>query len=232
MKLLNLKEEIKEILEELENMYEISELEEQVNNINKIRDYIINLQQENKQLKEQLLATQTNEETFRLEMEDITRILGLDEDTIFDDVKTYARSLKENKILRENAEHNDKVVDKVNWENMLLKKENQELKKQLEENKDKINWYENFEINKTIDKLRIKHNNQQKEFIEYLENEIYSIEPKGTGINYNCEYDSEEDYISAMEEQSKLNTLKEILSKYKSIIGSDINVGSIGGKDE
>ena len=60
---------------------------------------------------------------------------------------------------------------------------------------------------------------QQKEFISYLENEIYSIEPKGTGINYNCEYDSEEDYISAMKEQSKLNTLKEILSKYKSIIG-------------
>ena len=47
-----LKEEIKEILEELENMYEISELEEQVNNINKIRDYIINLQQENKKQKE------------------------------------------------------------------------------------------------------------------------------------------------------------------------------------
>lgn len=47
-----LKEEIKEILEELKNMYEISELEEQVNNINKIRDYIINLQQENKQLKD------------------------------------------------------------------------------------------------------------------------------------------------------------------------------------
>ena len=43
---------IKEILEELENMYEISELEEQVNNINKIRDYIINLQQENKKYKE------------------------------------------------------------------------------------------------------------------------------------------------------------------------------------
>ena len=28
---------------------------------------------------------------------------------------------KENKILRENAEHNDKVVDKVNWENQKLK---------------------------------------------------------------------------------------------------------------
>ena len=65
---------------------------------------------------------------------------------------------------------------------------------------------------------------QQKKFIDYLENEIYSIEPKGTGINYNCEYDSEEDYINAMEEQSKLDTFKEILSKYREIIGvSDEN---------
>ena len=36
--------------------------------------------------------------------------------------------LKENKILKENAENNDKVVDKVNWENMLLKKKNKQLK--------------------------------------------------------------------------------------------------------
>ena len=35
---------------------------------------------------------------------------------------------QENKILRENAENNDKVVDKVNWENQLLKKENEHLK--------------------------------------------------------------------------------------------------------
>ena len=35
---------------------------------------------------------------------------------------------KENKILRENAEHNDKVVDKVNWENQKLKKELEEYK--------------------------------------------------------------------------------------------------------
>lgn len=54
------------------------------------------LQQENRQLKEQLLVTQTNEETFRLEMEDITQTLGLDEDTIFDDVKAYVRSLRDN----------------------------------------------------------------------------------------------------------------------------------------
>lgn len=53
-------------------------------------------ERENKQLREQLLVTQTNEETFRLEMEDITKILGLDEDTIFDDVKVYAKNLKDN----------------------------------------------------------------------------------------------------------------------------------------
>lgn len=35
---------------------------------------------------------------------------------------------QENKILRENAENNDKVVDKVNWKNQLLKKENKQLK--------------------------------------------------------------------------------------------------------
>lgn len=60
---------------------------------------------------------------------------------------------------------------------------------------------------------------QQKAFIKYLEDEIYNIEPKGTGINYNCEYDSEEDYVRAMQEQSRLNTLKESLQKYKEIIG-------------
>ena len=83
-----------------------------------------------------------------------------------------------------------------------FKKENQELKKQLEENKDKINWYENFEINKTIDKLRIKHNNQQKEFIEWLEamSKMYENEYKDIDIagHYNC-----------------------VLAKYKETIGDD-----------
>ena len=100
--------------------------------------------------------------------------------------------------------------------------ENEELKKQLEEYKDNYNCLlkqkEQFEyiMSKQVDYL-----GQKKEFIEYLQNKIYSIEPKGTGINYYCEYDREEDYISAMKEQSKLNTLKEILQKYKEIIGDD-----------
>ena len=49
---------------------------------------------------------------------------------------------QENKILKENAEHNDKVVDKVNWENMLLKKEN----KQLKDNWNKLKEYFNERI--------------------------------------------------------------------------------------
>lgn len=111
----------------------------------------------------------------------------------------------------------------------LLIKENQELKKQLEEYQKDIKdldnqnkrAFENMQLNQLKVCNMIK---QQKEFIKYLEDKIYSIEPKGTSINYNCEYDSEEDYVMAMQEQSKLNTLKEILQKYKEIIG--------GNKDE
>lgn len=39
---------------------------------------------------------------------------------------------KEIKILKENAEHNDKVVDKVNWENNLLKGKNQKYKEVID----------------------------------------------------------------------------------------------------
>ena len=53
---------------------------------------------------------------------------------------------QENKILKENAEHNDKVVDKVNWENMLLKKENEKLKDNWNKLKEYLEqWKENEE---------------------------------------------------------------------------------------
>ena len=92
---------------------------------------------------------------------------------------------KENKILRENAEHNDKVVDKVNWEN-------QKLKKQLEEYK-RLGFEH---LNNKCNKLE----NQQKEFIEWLINEI-NINP------YNIS-----DYVYE-------NIINTILSKYNEIIG-------------
>ena len=103
-----------------------------------------------------------------------------------------------------------------NW-----REEAKELKKQLEENKDKINWYENFEINKTIDKLRLKHNIQQKEFIEYMNKTIEELE---------CDDVDDEEMKGYLIQ--RIDTFKEILSKFKKIIGRDINVGSKGGKDE
>lgn len=71
---------------------------------------------------------------------------------------------QENKILKENAEHNDKVVDKVNWENMLLRKENQELKEQL---KGQIKEYQKA-VDKTMsEKIDIENNwNKLKVYIK------------------------------------------------------------------
>ena len=84
--------------EQLKN--DINKLQKELNEENlQCSKYSIgfnNLKEKNKQLKEQLLVAQTNEETFRLEMEDITKTLGLDEDTIFDDVKACVKNLKDN----------------------------------------------------------------------------------------------------------------------------------------
>ena len=83
------------------------------------------------------------------ELKELQRLLKIQND--------YINELKkENKILRENAEHNDKVVDKVNWENLKLKK-------QLEE-------YKRLGFKHLNDKCN-KLENQQKEFIEWLTNE-------------------------------------------------------------
>lgn len=90
--------DIKPLLDKLQQENKI--LKENAEHNGKVVDKVnwenMLLKKENKQLKEQLLVTQTNEETFRLEMKDITQTLGLDEDTIFDDVKAYVRSLKDN----------------------------------------------------------------------------------------------------------------------------------------
>lgn len=74
-----------------------------------------------------------------------------------------------------------------------------------------INCYEK-DI-KYIEQLEHNWNGLKK----WLEEEIYKIEPKGTAINYNCEYDSEEDYINAMKERSKLITLKRVLIMLQSL---------------
>lgn len=164
------------------------------------------LQKENEQLKEKLLVTQTNEETFRLEMENITKILGLDEDTIFDDVKSYARNLKNN------------MFEKEQLNNLVnsCQEEIRQLKKQLETYKKLGFKY-----------LQDKNNNletQQKEFIKWLEDEIQQQETvmaENQEKLYFFKYEDEKDdlKLSSQKAYIKRVILEEILKKYKSIIG-------------
>lgn len=57
---------------------------------------------------------------------------GYEKTQLLIDTINYIEQLQqENKELKENADNNDNVVDKVNWENQLLKKENQELKEDI-----------------------------------------------------------------------------------------------------
>ena len=106
-------------------------------------------------------------------------------------------------------------------ESIDIQKENKELKKEL-----KPNYYVKG-LEGTLKEYQQEMNKvttQQKEFIKWLEDEIYTIEPKGTSINFNCEYDSEEDYLRGIRRETRLNTLKEILQQDKEIIGvSDEN---------
>ena len=128
---------------------------------------------------------------------------------------------------RENKELNQKYLNAVaDYETTMAEKEQlnslvnscqeeiRRLNKQLEEYKDKINWYENFKINKTIDKLRIKHNNQQKEFINYLEDLIKFYKNRDSYMVA--------DILGSYDLNNiELELLEEILQKYKSIIGDD-----------
>lgn len=65
---------------------------------------------------------------------------------------------KENKILRENAEHNGKVVDKYRWENKWLQAQNDEL------------------FNKKYEILKFIEENKNKRYAPYGDNEDEDFE--------------------------------------------------------
>lgn len=69
------------------------------------------LQEENKKLKEKLDVAETNEETFRLEMQETTKILGLDEHTIYDDVKLEIENIIKEK--RKQKQIIDKAIEYI-----------------------------------------------------------------------------------------------------------------------
>lgn len=118
----------------------------------------------------------------------------------------YANKCDElNDCSREEYEDMSNANVRLNVENYDLKEENQKLKKQLE------NCYCNrtdcsgrIKDSKVYDSLVQKVETQQKEFIKYLEDEIQS-----------CEAVSDLLFNSNKE----MKVYKEILQKYKSIIG-------------
>ena len=101
------------------------------------------------------------------------------------DLQQENQSLKkENKILKENAENNDKVVDKVNWENMLLKKENKQLKIQISAREEVCNRLES-NWNKLKEYLNYKSERAVGED-EYVYDEIYNeMQELGQGSDSN-----------------------------------------------
>lgn len=96
--------------------------------------------------------------------------------------------------------------------NQALLKENQELKKQVEK---RTKMYQNaYDYSQKMEGKAIILETQQKEFINYLEDE--KISPVKCVLN--SIGDKNHDYNVF---KNKLDTLEEILQKYKSIIGDD-----------
>ncbi len=81
---------------------------------------------------------------------------------------------QENKILKENAENNDKAVDKVNWENMLLKKEN----KQLKDNWSKLKEF----IRKKQDYYRHFKDNRYRKFLSEFLDKMQELEGSDSNV--------------------------------------------------
>lgn len=112
-------------------------------------------------------------------------------------------------LIKENQELKEKYENAVaDYETTMFEKE--QLKKQVEETEKCLK--DMFHINIENDKELEKAKTQQKEFIKYLEDYINSLKKEyGNYVNDNYS-----------EEYGRYHTAKEILQKYKSIIG-DIN---------
>ena len=105
----------------------------------------------------------------------------------------------------------DDLPNKLNLEirglilaEVMLRKENQKLKKQLEEQDYTV--IPNSDIKPTLDKYK----NQQKEFIKYLEDEIMEVRAKWGNALSN---------VSQLNVAMTVKAYEDILSKYKEIIG-------------
>ena len=125
--------------------------------------------------------------------------------------------LDDNELLFDELYEKTKDCGRVQFINLLMEKEreNQELKKQLDELQTLYNNMFKCHCNRVQVETLLS---QQKEFIEYLESEMILFQEYMKEIE--CSDRCHGDYpITYWSSKYKLNEVAEILSKYKEIIG-------------
>lgn len=116
------------------------------------------------------------------------------------------------------------TISELDYKNRILEKENQKLKKQLEETEKCLK--DMFHINIENDKESEKAKTQQKEFIKYLEDKIQQQETviaENQEKSYFLIYEDEKEDLKLYSQKAYIRRiiLEEILQKYKETIGEN-----------
>ena len=124
---------------------------------------------------------------------------------------TYEESVEQLESLIEAWQLDEADLNQTDINAMqVLLKENQKLKEQLEK---RTKMYQNaYDYSQKMEGKAIILETQQKEFIEYMNKTIEELE---------CDDVDDEELKGYLIQ--RIDTFKEILSKYKEIIGDDIN---------
>ena len=120
-----------------------------------------------------------------------------------EDIKEYQKELEKADSITQSCIYNGKINSEISYRKSL---------NELEKYK-KLYHDEKLHIKRGIQELK----NQQKEFIEWLENEIQKQKDYGASFGLTIDRDIAE-YIS-----EKITVYKDVLSKYKEIMGGDNN---------
>lgn len=131
--------------------------------------------------------------------------------------------LDDNELLFDELYEKTKDCGRVQFINLLMEKEreNQELKKQLEEKDDFINKLQGTKYR--LDKYDYERTMQQKEFIEWLEQNIENEEYCYLAQNPSerCRKDVFEEVLSKYKEKTKYKWYKFDKNKLNRLIGVD-----------
>ena len=196
---------------------------------NELNEYTEQLKYQIKELKKQLEYLRSGEyyNQLRFENEMLQQVVDTNgvPSEVYDYIDCTHRNtelLEENQELKKQLEVGEEQYNDLVEEKESLQEQLSSNTLQLEELKEQVSkglYNTCLPYSTGYNKAIKDKETQQKEFIEYMNKTIEELE---------CDdVDDEEmkDYLI-----QRIDTFKEILSKFKKIIGSDINVGSIGGK--